>query len=310
MVKCPYCNEETDSSKDFCVNCGKKLPSNIKKNKKEDLKEKVKLQKEKENIKKEKERLNKERNKIFKEKKELIREKELQAKQKTKSFTNGNVIKTNTNSPPYKKQPSTSSQIKNKIVRLGIIFITLLVILSIVIGALTFTGYLSFDEQSVTLSNPQEDYNIESISESDSQSESGNDISESDNLLSFGSTKNVNFDGLFTMDVDKDRDFESYQDLSENYCEKHWYAHEDTSKGETPIQVYYWLNDKDYDFYTLDHYNGPENDGNIFIYTFKLQYSEPQGCEYMVFVSNGDETVAIQGADLDTLKNYANSVKF
>ena len=313
MVICPHCEKETDGSKKFCVNCGKELTSLGKQNNDAVSKEKTQLEKEKANIKREREKLNKERNEIFKEKKELDRQKELNAKQKRKSYTSKpKKTKSYASKPKQTDKHSKQPGILNKIVRLGIISITLLIILGIIAGALTFSGYLSFEDESISLSNPHENSNLDSISESDSQNEGDNGLSESDNLLSFGSTKNVDFDGLFTMDVDKDRNFEDFTDVDlDEDNEKHWYAREDVSKNEKPIEVYYWLGEKDYDFHILDHYDGPEEDGDLLIFTYKyINEDYPSGTDYLVFVGDDDEVVAIQGSDLDTLKDYANSVNF
>ena len=319
MVKCMHCGEETDSTKKFCVHCGERLNYFEKDRNEEVLKEKNDLDKEREKIKKEKEKLNRERNKIFKEKKELDRQKELNAKQKRQSHSSKSKQKRQSytyndqqKGKIYSKEPGILTRLKNKLVRVGIISITLLLILAVIAGALAYTGYLSYDGESISLSNPQDDSNLGSISESDSQNNDNTGLSESDNLLSFGSTKNVNFDGLFTMDVDKDRNFEDFTDVDlDEDNEKHWYAREDVSKNEKPIEVYYWLGEKNYDFNILNHYDGPEEDGDLLIFTFKyINEDYPSGTDYLVFVGDDDEIVAIQGSDLDTLKDYANSVKF
>ena len=200
-----------------------------------------------------------------------------------------------------------------------LISVAILLIIGLIVGALSsdiFSSDSNQNDVSVKNSSTVNDH-IQS-NDSFKDSSNGNDEKQTNDTSvdtstkkPSSSTKNVDFDGLFTMDVDKYRDFEPYTDLSDDYCEGHWYAHEDVTKDDYPMEVYYWLSDKDYNFYALDNYNGPVNDGKLKIFTFDYKQEDyPQSCDYMVFVSNDNEVVAIQGADLDTLKDYANSVKF
>ena len=112
------------------------------------------------------------------------------------------------------------------------------------------------------------------------------------------------------MDIDKDMEFSEYPTDNENKWEKSWYYYGNLSENRY-TKVYYWLVDESYDFDILDTYYGPETEGNLKIFTSKnKQESAPQHYDYFVMVGNDDEVVGIMGHDLNTLKNFARSVKF
>ena len=198
--------------------------------------------------------------------------------------------------------------------RNGVIILVILLILFFIASAIA-PNFLATD--SSTVNSIQSSDSLMSIGD-DSSSQSSdnsqlfskdNDDSSSNSGNSFLSTKTENFDGFFTMDVDEDMEFEGFDDSAN--CERYWTYLGDTYTNKSGVTVYFWLMDKNYTFENLDHFNVPEKDGNMLIYTNKAKEEGfPQAYDYLVMVGNDEEVVGIEGADLGTLKKYANSVKF
>ena len=119
----------------------------------------------------------------------------------------------------------------------------------------------------------------------------------------------IDFDGLFTINVNENMTFAGHSDNS--ICERYWFYKGDGDTDEPEVTIFYWLADKAYDFSMFDEYTEPEIDGNLTVYTNNNKKDDvSQNDDYLVVINNGEEVVGFMGADLDTLKNYANSVKF
>ena len=111
------------------------------------------------------------------------------------------------------------------------------------------------------------------------------------------------------MDIDEDMEFEGFDDSAN--CERYWTYLGNTYTNKSGVTVYFWLRDKNYTLENLDNFINPEQDGKMLIYTNKAKEEGfPQAYDYLVMIGNDEEIVGIEGADLGTLKKYANSVKF
>ena len=175
-----------------------------------------------------------------------------------------------------------------------------LVVFFILVFVLGSPSLLTYNNQSNLVELP--DTNSQIIDNSSSNLESPLNFFEDS-----PSTKNVNFSNLFTMDIDNDVNFE---DMGGNYkYTRHWYYSGNST--ENSITVYYWLSNQNYTFDELyNEYEGPEKEGKLFIFTSNDKKDYPQSTDYLVLVRNDEKGVGIEGADLETLKKYANSVEF
>ena len=119
----------------------------------------------------------------------------------------------------------------------------------------------------------------------------------------------IDFDGLFRIYFNENMTFVGHSDNS--ICERYWFLMGDADTDEPKLTIFYWLADKSYDLRLLEEYTEPEIDGNLWIYTNNNKKNDiSQNDDYLVVINNGEEVVGFMGADLDTLKDYANSVKF
>ena len=152
---------------------------------------------------------------------------------------------------------------------------------------------------------------------SSSSEDDSSTASDSENSW-FSSSKKVDFDNLFTMEVDENESFRDYN--YEDYNSSRSWVNQgyndvgvDSSVG---IGVYYWKNanmmnlanaivDSSSQMYQ------PHIDGDLVILQFDTASEEnPSYYDYFVFTSSEDNVVGLMGANEEKLVQYANTVKF
>ena len=191
-----------------------------------------------------------------------------------------------------------------------LLFFVLLICILLINGALTYISSINSDDGTTINTDSQTEYvegNLDS--QDNSNAESSLDFK---NLLS-PSTKTVDFDGIFTMDVDENVSFTEWNIKDYLNSDKHWYYKRKNIDLSEKIVVFYWENnDLDNKLVKLEsRYSNPQYEGDLAILTSKtLDMEEPSYQDYLVFVHTDDDVVAIQGHDLEKIKRYANSVHF
>lgn len=183
-----------------------------------------------------------------------------------------------------------------------IVFFAILVFTLLINGTVNYIGSINSDEGTVVNTDSQ----IASTDQIESSEE--DNFSHLNNLFS-SSTETVDFNGIFTMEVDNNEHFEKINVIDYLNSDEHW----DSEGKNEDIKIYYWKNKNlDYKLKNIeDHYENPVVEDNLTILTSQdLDEKKPKNDDYMVFVHNDEDIVAIQGHNLEKIKGYANSVQF
>ena len=225
---------------------------------------------------------------------------------------------------PPRPPKSPRSPKKDKKLNKTLILFFIFIILAMLVGGFAYNSYLNthntlqYDDSQRTSDLIDHVVEDKSINESSTENKSSNKVENSSdnagNSINFlknplDSYKTVDFDSRFSMDVDEKVEFKKYTRDQERYCEEHWISLE---RNSSKIDVYYWLANETYDFYSLDCYDCLQDEGDILIFKYKyIVENKPTRFDYMIFVSDDeDEIVALRGADLNILKTYASSISF
>ena len=217
-------------------------------------------------------------------------------------------------SPKEPKRDSSSHKLRNTI----IIVLMILLFLCLATGLGGLSNMDSNYDNSILLSDDSSNA-IDGEIYSQSSSTENDDSSSVFNLKkTFSSPDTLDFDGLFTMDVDGNLTFVENNN-SDYGADREWGTHYNehvSIHDERMFLVYYWENIEPSEILNEfgQKYGFQYEDENLIVFDHEYNTGDSNtfsiGHEYIACVTSGNKVVGVSGTNFDKVKEFAESIKF